>query len=198
MIIIIVYFILYYYYFLIVNPASRNNSASQADYTKSPKTPQIGPPSGAPFKPVPPPKPKNYRPPMQGAGNGNGGGGGAGGSGSGSSGAPTNGQWDNGEPLTPRSPNGFYYPPASSHYHQNIPGSPNTNHHPGMNGNHPTMNAYNQYVSGNGYNGSQPQYMAREQMVNNGYNGVTPGSGGGNNHAYGGGNYMHRGHGIGN
>lgn len=26
----------------------------------------MGPPSGAPFKPVPPPKPKNYRPPMQG------------------------------------------------------------------------------------------------------------------------------------
>lgn len=74
---------------------SRNNSASQADYNKIPKqtgaTPAHGgmvvpPPningnmngnstpngSGGPFKPVPPPKPKNYRPPMQNAGNGNG------------------------------------------------------------------------------------------------------------------------------
>jgi hypothetical protein len=66
---------------------SRNNSASQADYAKTPKSPQMmGPPqsngnSGAPFKPVPPPKPKNYRPPIQG-GNGNG---------------PMNsGQWENG------------------------------------------------------------------------------------------------------
>ena len=40
---------------------SRNNSASQADYMRTPKSPQIG---GVPFKPVPPPKPKNYRPPV--------------------------------------------------------------------------------------------------------------------------------------
>lgn len=45
--------------------ASRNNSVTQADYTRSPKSPSIGPPN-VPFKPVPPPKPKNYRPPMQG------------------------------------------------------------------------------------------------------------------------------------
>lgn len=44
--------------------ASRNNSVTQADYTRSPKSPSIGPPN-APFKPVPPPKPKNYRPPTQ-------------------------------------------------------------------------------------------------------------------------------------
>lgn len=47
--------------------ASRNNSASQADYVKSPKSPQMGL-GGVPFKPVPPPKPKNYRPPIQGGG----------------------------------------------------------------------------------------------------------------------------------
>lgn len=47
--------------------ASRNNSASQADYVKSPKSPQMGV-GGVPFKPVPPPKPKNYRPPIQGGG----------------------------------------------------------------------------------------------------------------------------------
>lgn len=71
---------------------SRNNSASQADYNKIPKQPvqphgMVVPPpningnmngnstpngSGGPFKPVPPPKPKNYRPPMQNSGNGNG------------------------------------------------------------------------------------------------------------------------------
>lgn len=45
--------------------ASRNNSASQADYARTPKSPQIGG-GGVPFKPVPPPKPKNYRPPIQG------------------------------------------------------------------------------------------------------------------------------------
>lgn len=47
---------------------SRNNSATQADYAKTPKSPQIG--GGVPFKPVPPPKPKNYRPPIQGGGGG--------------------------------------------------------------------------------------------------------------------------------
>lgn len=57
-----------------LNPFSRNNSATQADYIKPPKIAQVGPPSAQPppsaFKPVPPPKPKNYRPPMQGT-NGN-------------------------------------------------------------------------------------------------------------------------------
>ena len=68
------------------NIYSRNNSATQADYIKPPKiaqtnqqAPVIAPPTSA-FKPVPPPKPKNYRPPIQ--GNGNGG-----------------GQWDNGVKL---------------------------------------------------------------------------------------------------
>lgn len=57
------------------SPFSRNNSATQADYIKPPKIAQVGAPSAQPpppsaFKPVPPPKPKNYRPPMQGT-NGN-------------------------------------------------------------------------------------------------------------------------------
>lgn len=68
------------------NIYSRNNSATQADYIKPPKitqtnqqAPVIAPPTSA-FKPVPPPKPKNYRPPIQGNGNGS-------------------GQWDNGVKL---------------------------------------------------------------------------------------------------
>uniref|UniRef100_A0A182P0C8 Tight junction protein ZO-1 n=1 Tax=Anopheles epiroticus TaxID=199890 RepID=A0A182P0C8_9DIPT len=130
---------------------SRNNSASQADYSKPNKGPSMigspGPQSGAmganngaPFKPVPPPKPKNYRPPIGGAG-------------SNGSGMHHSAQWDNGEPISPRSPDGFYYPPmASSHYHQgmahNVPSSPNNggSHAPGM---HP----YNPYTVGNSANG---------------------------------------------
>ena len=58
--------------FVSITNASRNNSVSQADYGRSPKSPhQSQQPSngnGVPFKPVPPPKPKNYRPPVQGAG----------------------------------------------------------------------------------------------------------------------------------
>uniref|UniRef100_A0A182KDF8 Uncharacterized protein n=1 Tax=Anopheles christyi TaxID=43041 RepID=A0A182KDF8_9DIPT len=146
---------------------SRNNSASQADYSKPNKGPSMigspGPPpgamganmaNGAPFKPVPPPKPKNYRPPI-------------GGSGSNGSGMHHSGQWDNGEPISPRSPDGFYYPPmASSHYHQgmahNVPSSPNNggSHAPGM---HP----YNPYTVGNGANGGNGGPM---------YNGNTNGS----------------------
>uniref|UniRef100_A0A182VS10 Tight junction protein ZO-1 n=1 Tax=Anopheles minimus TaxID=112268 RepID=A0A182VS10_9DIPT len=147
---------------------SRNNSASQADYSKPNKGPSmIGSPgqppgamgpnmgNGAPFKPVPPPKPKNYRPPV-------------GGTGSNGSGMHHSGQWDNGEPISPRSPDGFYYPPmASSHYHQgmahNVPSSPNNgggSHAPGM---HP----YNPYTVGNGANGGNGGPM---------YNGNTNGS----------------------
>lgn len=44
--------------------------------------------NGAPFKPVPPPKPKNYRPPV-------------GGSGSNGAGMHHSGQWDNGVSITP-------------------------------------------------------------------------------------------------
>ena len=51
--------------------SSRNNSATQADYVKAPKITQM---PAVPFKPVPPPKPKNYRAPVQGS----------------------NGQWENG------------------------------------------------------------------------------------------------------
>jgi tight junction protein 1 len=60
--------------FIIILLFSRNNSTSQTDYTKAKITP-LGPPpptaAGAPFKPIPPPKPKNYRAPMQGGTNGN-------------------------------------------------------------------------------------------------------------------------------
>ncbi|XP_058984988.1 tight junction protein ZO-1 isoform X7 [Musca domestica] len=143
---------------------SRNNSASQADYNKIPKNPGMphmvipppnvngnmngssaGPQAAAsgPFKPVPPPKPKNYRPPLQNAGNGNG---------------PN--QWENQEPGSPRSPNGFYYPPAPQHHHygQQTPGSPhaNANMQPtyGTNNNYgPPPNATG-YPPANGYNGN--------------------------------------------
>ncbi|XP_058454129.1 uncharacterized protein LOC131432084 isoform X3 [Malaya genurostris] len=184
---------------------SRNNSASQADYSKPNKIPppMLGTPpangsnGGIPFKPVPPPKPKNYRPPI-------------GGSNSGPNSGPMNsGQWENGEPISPRSPNGFYYPPMSSHYHQsvahNVPNSPNSNH---MNSgtNHPTqMHPYSQYGGNqyNGYhgnNGGQSHYMGNSGRDlgmghNNGYSGNA-------HHPYGN-NYMNRGsggpiHGIGN
>uniref|UniRef100_A0A1I8NW97 Tight junction protein ZO-1 n=1 Tax=Stomoxys calcitrans TaxID=35570 RepID=A0A1I8NW97_STOCA len=141
---------------------SRNNSASQADYNKIPKNPGMphmvvpppnvngnmngsAGPNGAsgPFKPVPPPKPKNYRPPLQNAGNGNG---------------PN--QWENQEPGSPRSPNGFYYPPAPQHHHygQQTPGSPHTNAanmQPtyGSNNNYGPPNA-SSYPAANGYNGN--------------------------------------------
>ncbi|XP_058821475.1 tight junction protein ZO-1 isoform X3 [Topomyia yanbarensis] len=178
---------------------SRNNSASQADYSKPNKMPppMLGTPpangsnGGVPFKPVPPPKPKNYRPPI------------------GGSGGPMNsGQWENGEPISPRSPNGFYYPPVSSHYHQgvahNVPNSPNSTHM--KSGNHPPqMHPYGQYGGNpyngyNGNNGGQPHYMGNSGRdlgmgPNNGYSGNA-------HHPYGN-NYMHRGsggpiHGIGN
>lgn len=122
---------------------SRNNSATQADY-KIVKTAQTGPTNGAPFKPVPPPKPKNYRPPVQTSNNG-----------------PGSPQWENGELISSRSPNGFFYPPpSSSHYHhQNTPNSPTTGQH-----------GYNQYGT-NHYN--QPPYPGREnrEAGGNGYNG---------------------------
>lgn len=55
---------------------SRNHSMSQADYDRTPKSPlqhhhssvQNG---NIPFKPVPPPKPKNYRPMVPNNGNAN-------------------------------------------------------------------------------------------------------------------------------
>ncbi|XP_049530422.1 uncharacterized protein LOC125948432 isoform X3 [Anopheles darlingi] len=139
---------------------SRNNSASQADYSKPNKGPSmIGSPgpagvgpaasagpggvgNGGPFKPVPPPKPKNYRPPI------------GGGVGSNGSAMHHSGQWDNVEPISPRSPDGFYYPPMpSSHYHHqggmahNVPSSPNQ---PPM---HPMYGAYGGANGANGGNG---------------------------------------------
>ncbi|XP_011188071.2 tight junction protein ZO-1 isoform X3 [Zeugodacus cucurbitae] len=144
---------------------SRNNSVTQADYNKLPKNPHIivptpninsnssnGPSTNGtgPFKPVPPPKPKNYRPPMQG-------------------GNSTGGQWENVESSSPRSPNGFFYPPmAASHHHysQQTPGSPghgnntNNNMQPTYSsaGNYAQQSQYppppvNGYVGNHHYNG---------------------------------------------
>ncbi|XP_053671073.1 tight junction protein ZO-1 [Anopheles nili] len=194
---------------------SRNNSASQADYSKPNKGPGMigspGPPpgamgpngaNGAPFKPVPPPKPKNYRPPI------------GGGSGSNGSGMHHSGQWDSGEPISPRSPDGFYYPPmASSHYHQamahNVPSSPNNG------GSHaPPMHPYNPYAVGNGAAGGNggPMYNGNangsHSYMSNGVRdmgamGASNGYNNGNAQYPYGNTYMHRGngagtHGIGN
>lgn len=117
---------------------------------------------------MPPPKPKNYRPPIQGGGSGNTG----------------NGNWDNGEPTSPRSPNGFYYPSSQSHYHHNTPSSPNAGHHGGPPPPHPYSQQYSGGGSGN-YSATQmpPYGGGREPPIgNNGYNG---------NHPYGS-QYMHR------
>ncbi|XP_035777425.1 uncharacterized protein LOC118458750 isoform X3 [Anopheles albimanus] len=158
---------------------SRNNSASQADYSKPNKGPSmIGSPgpavgpgagpggvgNGGPFKPVPPPKPKNYRPPI-----------GGGGVGSNGSAMHHSGQWDNGEPISPRSPDGFYYPPMpSSHYHHqggmahNVPSSPNQ---PPM---HPMYGAYggaNGAPGGNGGGGGQAMYNGNHANGSHSYMG---------------------------
>lgn len=182
------------------NP-SRNNSVSAADYSKLPKNPHgVVQPTNAsnggqmngsatpssngsgPFKPVPPPKPKNYRPPVQSGG---------------SSGSGGTTPWENGvsnlsktllEPFrsvvyslqdsgSPRSPNGFYYPPTPSHHHYGqqtpAPGSPHqgqpSNGHMqqptyGTNtGNYgqapPTQQQQQQqYPQANGYNGNSHHY----------------------------------------
>ncbi|XP_039958862.1 uncharacterized protein LOC120773793 isoform X5 [Bactrocera tryoni] len=129
---------------------SRNNSVTQADYNKLPKNPHLIVPTSninnnasngsstngtGPFKPVPPPKPKNYRPPMQG---GN-----------------STGQWESGDSSSPRSPNGFFYSSlAASHHHysQQTPGSPG----PGNNNNNCMQSTYS---SGGNYV-QQSQYSA--------------------------------------
>ncbi|XP_065075807.1 uncharacterized protein pyd isoform X13 [Ochlerotatus camptorhynchus] len=152
---------------------SRNNSATQADYSKPSKVPppMLGTPpangnNGMPFKPVPPPKPKNYRPPIGGSNGGPG------------NGPMSSGQWDNGEPISPRSPNGFYYPSMSSHYQQgvahNVPSSPNNSHMMPGGGNHPSqMHPYGQYGGNvyNGYNGTsngaQSHYMVKPSTSGN-------------------------------
>ncbi|KAG5672081.1 hypothetical protein PVAND_002239 [Polypedilum vanderplanki] len=160
---------------------SRNNSATQADYIKPPKIAQVvppipnsQPPVSSAFKPVPPPKPKNYRPPMPGTnGNGNG------------------NQWENGESLSPRSPpNGIYYsttnnnqqPPSQhQHYHHQSMtngSSPHYSHHQfGGNGNH---------HSNYGQPPMPPQHMQSPPMFGNGYN---------NHQYYGSGNYRNPGFG---
>ncbi|XP_050745443.1 tight junction protein ZO-1 isoform X5 [Drosophila biarmipes] len=158
---------------------SRNNSVSQADYTKLPKTAPHGvvpPPNvpngqsqmngsgtpssngSGPFKPVPPPKPKNYRPPVQSGG---------------SSGSGGTTPWENGDSGSPRSPNGFYYPPTPSHHHygqQATPGSPSNGHmqppppqqqqpiYGGSNGNYGQAPPPQPYPQANGYNGNSHHY----------------------------------------
>ncbi|KAH8335659.1 hypothetical protein KR074_008583 [Drosophila pseudoananassae] len=159
---------------------SRNNSVSQADYTKLPKTTPHGvvpPPNvsngqgqmngsgtpssngSGPFKPVPPPKPKNYRPPVQSGG---------------SSGSGGTTPWENGDSGSPRSPNGFYYPPTLSHHHygqQPTPGSPSNGHmqqapqqhqqqpaYGGSNGNYGQAPPPQPYPPANGYNGNSHHY----------------------------------------
>ncbi|KQS39453.1 tight junction protein ZO-1 isoform X2 [Drosophila erecta] len=160
---------------------SRNNSVSQADYTKLPKTAPHGvvpPPNvsngqsqmngsgtpssngSGPFKPVPPPKPKNYRPPVQSGG---------------SSGSGGTTPWENGDSGSPRSPNGFYYPPTPSHHHygqQATPGSPSNGHmqppppqqqqqqptYGGSNGNYGQAPPPQPYPQANGYNGNGHHY----------------------------------------
>lgn len=123
---------------------------------------------------MPPPKPKSYRPPVQGGGNG----------GVGNGNGTNSGNWDMNEPNSPRSPNGFFYPTTPSHSHHyshNVPSSPNSGHHSGG----PAINPYNyQYGNGSGnHNGGQIPYPNREPPIgNNVYNG---------NHAYGG-QYMIR------
>ncbi|XP_030373861.1 uncharacterized protein LOC115623597 isoform X3 [Scaptodrosophila lebanonensis] len=148
---------------------SRNSSVPQADYSKLPQnalannsqlnetsaTPSSN--GSGPFKPVPPPKPKNYRPPVQSASSGSGGG------------TP----WENGDSGSPRSPNGFFYPPTPSHHHytQQTPSSPQQGQ---------AANGHSTYGGGNGNYGqaplSQQQYTAA-----NGYNGSS------NSHHYNGG-----------
>ncbi|XP_054747083.1 tight junction protein ZO-1 isoform X2 [Anastrepha obliqua] len=146
---------------------SRNNSVTQADYNKLPKNPHmvVPPPNingnnnssgngasnssgSGPFKPVPPPKPKNYRPPVHGGNN-------------------ASGQWESGDSSSPRSPNGFFYPPMTAshqHYAQQTPGSPghgnNKNAHStyGSNSNYVQQSQYppppvNGYVGNHHYNG---------------------------------------------
>ncbi|XP_039495048.1 tight junction protein ZO-1 isoform X3 [Drosophila santomea] len=158
---------------------SRNNSVSQADYTKLPKTAPHGvvpPPNvsngqsqmngsgtpssngSGPFKPVPPPKPKNYRPPVQSGG---------------SSGSGGTTPWENGDSGSPRSPNGFYYPPTPSHHHygqQATPGSPSNGHmqppppqqqqptYGGSNGTYGQAPPPQPYPQANGYNGNGHHY----------------------------------------
>lgn len=102
-----------------------------------------------PFKPVPPPKPKNYRPMVSSNGN------------------PTNGnmppnQWDTTVRTSlkfkyqfrhnkylpifqdaPRNQNGYYYPPAQSHYHQQQTQPPILPQPPMQPGHGPPIHAYN-------------------------------------------------------
>uniref|UniRef100_A0A1B0CKN4 Putative tight junction n=1 Tax=Lutzomyia longipalpis TaxID=7200 RepID=A0A1B0CKN4_LUTLO len=146
---------------------SRNNSATQADYSKTTKTGPMGgqpPPPGVPFKPVPPPKPKNYRPPIQGGGSGG-------------------NQWENGDSMMHRSPNGYGFYPTPSHFHgQNPPTSP-------MNSGPPPINYGAQYPGSSGhFNTPQSPFGPREGMGSNGFGG---------NHLYNG-QYMHRSPGFGN
>ncbi|XP_055316284.1 tight junction protein ZO-1 isoform X4 [Sitodiplosis mosellana] len=153
---------------------SRNHSISQADYDRTPKSPLQHHHSSAqngnmPFKPVPPPKPKNYRPMIPSNGNATNGN------------MPPN-QWDATEGS--RNQNGYYYPPTQSHYHQQSqqPHLPQ----PPMQPNHgPPIHAYNHSsypygsmssANGNGHYASQPMqqpqspYMGVNNLPGSGYN----------------------------
>lgn len=169
---------------------------TQVDYGRTPKSPQTHhqPPStngNAPFKPVPPPKPKNYRPTMQGGGtNGHG---------------QSPGQWDNGvrrsaraslgfgtnrvdlqDGSSPRNQNGFYCPPNSANYHQQqAQHGPPIHAYGHPNAGHQYSGAANAPMNGNGnHYGSQHQSPYSSNM-NGGYNG--------NGMPYNGSQYMHRG-----
>ncbi|XP_034488626.1 uncharacterized protein LOC117792552 isoform X3 [Drosophila innubila] len=162
---------------------SRNNSVSQADYSKLPKNPHgVGQPpivnnggqmngsatpssnGSGPFKPVPPPKPKNYRPPVQSGG---------------SSGSGGTTPWENGDSGSPRSPNGFYYPPTPSHHHYGqqtpAPGSP----HQGQPSNGHMQQQPTYGASNGNYGQAPPQQQQQQYPPANGYNG--------NSHHYNGG-----------
>ncbi|KAH8359140.1 hypothetical protein KR093_004599 [Drosophila rubida] len=163
---------------------SRNNSVSQADYSKLPKTAPSANNGGGggsatpssngsgPFKPVPPPKPKNYRPPVQSGG---------------SSGSGGTTPWENGDSGSPRSPNGFYYPPTPSHHHYGqqtpAPGSPHQGQPP-SNGHMQQPPQQPTYGASNGNYGQAPPPQQQQQQqfataAGNGYNG--------NSHHYNGG-----------
>ncbi|GAB0090724.1 tight junction protein ZO-1 [Sergentomyia squamirostris] len=157
---------------------SRNNSATQADYSKTtkagPPPPMVGqpPPPGVPFKPVPPPKPKNYRPPIQGQ-SGN--------------------QWENGDSVMPRSPNGYGFYPPQSHFHhsgQNPPTSPMSSGPPQIHSS--GSGGYNGQYPGGGQHFNTPQSPFAPRDGGLGSNGFNSG-----NHLYNG-QYMHRSPGFGN
>ncbi|XP_031626830.1 uncharacterized protein LOC116343080 isoform X3 [Contarinia nasturtii] len=151
---------------------SRNHSMSQADYDRTPKSPlqhhhssvQNG---NMPFKPVPPPKPKNYRPMVPSNGNGTNGN------------MPSN-QWDTTDGS--RNQNGYYYPPSQSHYHQQQSQPPHLPQPPIPSNHGPPIHAYNHSsypygsmasANGNGHYSSQQMQQPQSPYMgvpSGGYN----------------------------